>query len=52
MREPRNEREEHAEMMRGMEVRPAEEIEAPVRTVNLLIVAAVLLAGIAVVLLK
>ena len=52
MKYTRNEREAHAEMMRGMDVRPAEEIKAPVRTVNLLMVAAVLLAGVAAVFLK
>ena len=52
MKEPRNEREAHAEMLRGLDTRPAEATESPDRTVNLLIVAAVLLAGIAVVFLK
>ena len=45
MRDPRNEREAHAEMLRGLDTRPAEEIKAPVRTVNLLMVAAVLTAA-------
>ena len=53
MREPRNEREAHAELMRGLgNPPPPEEIKAPVRTVNLLMVAAVLLAGVAAVFLK
>ena len=54
MKAPRNEREAHAEMMRGTEVRPAEDAEtqAPARTINALMFADVLLAGIAVVLLK
>ena len=54
MRYQRNERQAHAEMMRGLDARPAEEAETatPARTVNPLIVVAVLLAGIAAVFLK
>ena len=52
MREPRNERQVHAEMMRGLDARPALEAATPPRTVNVLMVVAVLIGGVAAVFLK
>ena len=52
MKEPRNERQEHAEMLRGLGARPELEAATPARTVNALMVVAVLLVGIAAVFLK
>lgn len=52
MREPRNEREAHAEMMRGLGARPSLETATPARTVNVLMVVAVLIGGVAAVFLK
>ena len=53
MKAPRNEREARAEMLRGIQNRPAEaKPETPARTVNALMVVAVLLVGIAAVFLK
>ena len=54
MKAPRNEREAHAEMLRGLDTRQAEAAkpETRARTVNFLMVVVVLLAGIAAVFLK
>ena len=54
MRDTRNEREAHAEMLRGIYARPAEEAkpETRARTVNLLMVVAALIGCVAAIFLK
>ena len=55
MKSPRNdERESHAEMLRGLDTRPAEEAkpETRARTVNLLMVVAALIGCVAAIFLK
>lgn len=53
MKEPRNERQAHAAMVRGLGgARPSLEAATPARAVNPLIVVAVLPVGIAAVILK